>query len=128
MITEKVKRWLRFLVTGVLNTLFSYGVYVALCLAIDYQIAYFFAYAAGVVFSFYLNSLYVFRVATTWAGFLRFPIVYIAQYICSALLLKFLVVDYMIDKFYAPILVSGITLPITYILSKFALNTKNRIE
>jgi len=103
-------------------------VYAALCYAIGYQIAFFIAYTAGVVFSFYLNSIYVFRVATTWASFLRFPIVYIAQYICSALLLNFLVVDYMIDKLYAPILVSVITLPITYIISKFVLNTKNRIE
>lgn len=126
---ERTRRWARFIVGGAANTLFSYAAYFGLCLLIDYQVAYLIAYASGIIFSYYMNVLYVFKTSTSLKSFLKFPIVYIVQYLCSALILGFLVVDLSISKFYAPIIVTAITLPLTYILSKLTLSpTRNNVK
>jgi putative flippase GtrA len=114
-------KFIRFLVSGALNTLLTFGIYFALETVINYQVAYLIAYAAGIVFSYYLNTKFVFNTKTSLRTFIRFPLVYIFQYIFGALLLELLVKKLGAPSAYAPLAVTAITLPMTYFLSKIAL-------
>ena len=121
---QHAKRWTKFLLGGLVNTGLSYAAYLLLKLILPYQVAYFLAYVAGVVFSYVFNSLLVFCVPLSWRRFLAFPLVYVVQYASGALLLSLLVEMLGISKTWAPLLVTATLLPLTYLLSKLLLLRK----
>lgn len=118
-------RMLRFLVGGGLNTAVTYGVYLALHLWLSYQLAFLIAYAAGIVFSYFFNSTVVFRRRMSWSGMLVFPLVYVVQYAISAVVLRG-IVEYMnVPAWIAPLAVSVLLLPLTYVLTRLVVNRFN---
>lgn len=116
------KRIFRFLVTGALNTSLSYALYLALKTIIDYQIAYFLSYAAGITFAYLMSALFVFRKPVSVRAFARFPLVYIIQYVVGAGLLEFLINLVGISATFAPLYIVALTLPLTFLLSRFVLS------
>lgn len=106
---------------GGVNTALTYGIYLALGAIIHYQIAYGIAYVAGVVFSFFFNTRLVFKTRMSLIKFLRYPLVYLVQYIFSALVLMLLVENGWLSEKVAPLLVVLASIPLTYILSKILL-------
>lgn len=110
-----------FLVGGVVNTAFSYGIYLLLNLFFGYHFAYFIAYVLGIAFSYWLNAKFVFRVVLSWRGFFAYPLVYVVQYAASAALLAGLVEHRVIGESLAPLLVTALTVPLTYLLSRYVL-------
>lgn len=119
---KRIKRWPRFLLGGVVNTAFSYGVYLILNTILTYQWAYFIAYAFGVVFAYGFNAVVVFRVPLSWKGLFSYPVVYVVQYAASAFLLGGLVELMGLAESFAPLAVAIVMLPVTYVMSKFVLN------
>lgn len=123
----EVKRWLRFLLGGVVNTAFSYAIYILLNTVLVYQIAYLVSYTLGVIFSYWFNALFVFHVSLTWKGLFLYPSVYVIQYVISAFLLSALVEYAGVMESFAPLLVSIVMVPVTYVISKFVLNSTNLV-
>jgi putative flippase GtrA len=121
-------RVLRFLVGGGLNTAVTYLVYLALHQVLNYQLAFLIAYAAGIVFSYFFNSKVVFQRRMTWTGMLVFPLVYLVQYAVSALVLGAIVEYTAVPSWVAPLLVSVLTLPLTFVLTRFVVNRFNPLE
>lgn len=117
------RRWLRFLCGGVANTLFSYLLYLCLLQLLSYQAAYLAAYVAGIVFAYWLNATFVFQVALSWKGLLAYPVVYLVQYLLAAALLEMLVRVGGVAPAYAPLLVTAVLLPITYLMNKLVLKS-----
>jgi len=113
--------FVRFLLVGVTNTLFSYMLYFLLLTFLTYLPAYSITYCAGIVGSYFLNVKFVFKKRISLIGFLRFPIVYVIQYILGALLLGLLVREFSISPELAMIGVIIVTIPITFLVSRFAL-------
>ncbi len=121
----------RFLLVGATNTLFSYLLYLLLLFALpyvvgstgraDYIAAYTLSYCAGVVLSYFLNTHFVFRKTPSLSSFLKFPFVYLIQYGLGALVLGLLVEQVGIDKKWAGALVSIVTIPVTFLASRFVL-------
>ncbi|HIG39241.1 MAG: GtrA family protein [bacterium] len=120
-----IKRGLKFLLGGGINTAVTYGVYLSLLVLLPYQWAYLIAYALGVVFAYWFNAMFVFKVQLTWRGLFSYPLVYVVQYAVSALLLGTLVEFVQISKIYSPLLVAIIVLPLTYAISRSVLNWSN---
>lgn len=118
---EGAGRGLRFLVGGAINTAFTYAVYLLLKIIIPYQWAYFMAYALGVIFSYWFNARWVFRVPLSWRRLFSYPIVYVLQYLLSALCLGVLVEKLGVSVNLAPICVVVALLPITYLMNHFVL-------
>lgn len=84
-------RIIRFLGTGVVNTVFGYGVYALLVfLATPYLAALLVATVAGVVFNYYTLGRIVFNDSGGRLVFLKFVVAYGAIYIVNAALLAFL--------------------------------------
>lgn len=114
----KMRRWLRFIVGGSINTGFTYVTYLGLNSFLNYQAAYLIAYVAGIIFSYWFNARIVFRVPLSWKGLLTFPAVYIVQYVISAFLLGSLVEHFGKSESIAPILVAMAMIPVSYFMSK----------
>lgn len=111
----------RFLVTGSINTVFCWMVYLLLNLVVPYPAAYTGAYMVGTVFSYFLNTRWVFRVPMNWRTFLQFPSVYVVQYGLGVALVWVLVEAWPRLEPVAPLVVVGLTMPVTFLLSRFIL-------
>lgn len=126
MFKSKLQRWLRFIVGGVVNTAFTYGMYLMLNSLLGYNFAYLIAYGMGVVFAYWFNSVVVFRVPLTWNGLFSYPLVYVVQYVVSALLLGFLVENIGVGESFAPLMVTIGMVPVTYVMTGLLLGWTNR--
>lgn len=112
-------RFARFVIFGAVNTLATYVLYV-LCLSIvRYEAAYTISYAAGIALSYYLNARFVFREPLRWSRALQYPIVYAAQYFLGLGVMYVVVEIAGLSEYLAPIAVLLVSLPFTYVLSKF---------
>jgi len=109
----------RFIIVGVVNTLLSYIIYVFLVYFLSYPVAYTMAYISGIFISYCLNSTFVFKREIRLIKALQYPVVYLVQYVLGMLLLYFLVEACNINQLIAPIIVVLVTVPITFILSRF---------
>ena len=109
-----------FMLMGTLSTLVMLGLYMLLNMIIQYQMAYFLSYVVTVIISYFLNTLFVFKKPVSLRTFLQFPIVYIVQYIISALMLEVMVrIGFSVT--YAPVLIIILLLPLTFFLSRLVL-------
>lgn len=124
-----MKKFVKFIAVGLGGTILSYFCYLLLLEFLTYQQSYFISYALGIVYSYIFNSRYVFKSGLSIKKFLIFPSVYILQYLCSALGLFWLVDKLYLNASYAPIVVSVVTIPITFVVSKFVLErTETRVS
>lgn len=110
-----------FLVTGVTNTAITYGAYLMLAMTLPYPVAYGLSYAGGVGLSYWLNAVFVFRVRTHLRSFFFFPLVYVIQYLISAVAMWLLVEKLMVPKEVAPLIIVTITIPLTFLSSRAVL-------
>lgn len=110
-------RFLRFLLSGVVNTATTYVIYLALLQIIDYRVAYTIAYATGILLAYALNRVFVFRAHRGWSSLLLFPLVYLAQYLASLAIVWVWVDKFGLPKSLAPLLAIIVTVPLTYVLS-----------
>jgi len=110
--------FLRFVISGAINTGSSYLLYLLLLLFLPYSIAYTLSYFSGIVLSYYLNSRFVFHQALDWKKAVQYPLVYAVQYLASFLLLTLFVQVLHISDVIAPILVVLASIPLTFSLSR----------
>ena len=120
------REFLRFLLAGVLNTALTYAIYLLATLAVGYQLAYAVAFLAGVAISYRLSLRYVFRQAGSLKKIARYPLVYLVQYAVGAIVLELLVRHAGVSVPLAPLVVVVLTLPLTFMLSKFVLSGDKR--
>ena len=112
------REFIRFLVVGALNTLLTYVLYLILLAFFSNNLAYSCSYVGGIVFSYYLNVLFVFKKKVSWKSFLRFPVVYIFQYGGILVLINTLVIYGGVTQTVAPLIAIIAAIPLTFLLSK----------
>ena len=124
----KYRSFAIFVLGGVLNTTFSYTIYLIASDFLSYRIAYFLSYLAGILFSYFFNCIFVFKKNVGLKSFFAFPLVYLTQYFIGAILLDGLILGLGITSKYAPLVITALMLPITFLMSKLVLNktAKNR--
>lgn len=116
----------RFLLAGGLNTALTYVLYLALLLTTTHQISYAISFASGIVISYVLGRLFVFKEHQGYRSALMLPFVYLIQYLAGAAVV-WIWVDYLKQSpMLAPAIAIMLTLPLTYFLSKFAFVGKIR--
>lgn len=113
---------LRFLIAGAINTVATYGIYLALLPLLDYTLAYTVAYVAGIALSYVLSTSFVFRVDRTVANMATFPLVYVVQYVLGALVLNLAVRWIGIPRQAALLASIAVTIPVTFFLSRAVLH------
>ena len=111
----------RFLIAGAVNTGLTYALYLLLLGSVRYLIAYSVAYVTGIVLSYFLNALFVFRTGTAISGMMKFPLVYVAQYLLGGLVLWTCVEWLNVRREIGLAISIAVTVPTTYLASKLAL-------
>ncbi|WP_390238796.1 GtrA family protein [Vibrio sp. F74] len=119
-----MKKFTIFVIIGAGGTVFSYIIYLYLNMYLNYNVSFFIAYLLGIVYSYVMNSKIVFKTTLSIKKFSVFPLVYVVQYIFSALLLTFLVDQIRFSESWAPIIIAAITTPVTFLLSQYVLEKK----
>lgn len=113
--------FLRFLVTGCINTAASWGVYLLFNLWLPYAAAYTVAYCFGMVFTYYMNTRWVFRVPMKWSTFMQFPVIFVIRY-CLDLSVLFALVTWLhCPEIFAPLATIAMTMPVGFLMSRFVL-------
>lgn len=108
----------RFIIIGGINTLLSWFFFYLFLKFFSYIIAYTLVYGLGIIFSYYLNTFFVFNKKFEIKKLIQYPIVYLVQYIIGILTIYVLVDEIGINKQMAIIFTTIINIPITFILSK----------
>ena len=98
----------RFVVVGALTTVGTFLLYQLLILALPYWLAFTLSYAAGIAFSFAMNSAVVFKVEMALVGAIRYVFVYLASYGLSLVLLIMAIEWLGMSEVWAPIPVIAI--------------------
>lgn len=114
----------RFLAVGVANTLVYYVVYRLLLLGLPYLPAHLLAFGVGLVFSFFANSLFTFRVRPTWRRFLLFPSTTLVNLLVVTLGTVLLVERGWVDERWATLLMTVAAVPVTFLLTRFVLTAR----
>lgn len=118
------KEFLKFLISGGINTIATYGLYLLFLIVMEYKAAYSLSYIIGILFSYLLNTIFVFKEKVSLMKFIKFPVVYLVQYLINLGILLLLVEYINLPAEIVPIIVIFTTLPITYVLSKHIIKGK----
>lgn len=126
-LTQTHAEILKFIIVGGINTLNYYVVYLLLLklLHIEYMISHITGFIVAFVISYYLNCYFVYRVKPTWRKFISFPITQIVNISLQTVLLYVFVSWLNLPAEIAPCAGLIITIPITFILSKWILKDSN---
>ncbi|CUC97581.1 flippase GtxA [Staphylococcus aureus] len=126
-LTQTHAEILKFIIVGGINTLNYYVVYLLLLklLHIEYMISHITGFLVAFVISYYLNCYFVYRVKPTWRKFISFPITQIVNVSLQTVLLYIFVSWLNLPAEIAPFAGLIITIPITFILSKWILKDSN---
>jgi putative flippase GtrA len=111
--------FVRFIFFGAVNTGITFVMYVFLLWFLSYGIAYTISYAAGILISYWLNAMFVFQEPLRIGRALQYPLVYLLQYLLGLVLLFLLVEVAHVSKIVALLLIVVLTLPITFLLSRY---------
>lgn len=112
----------KFFAVGLMNTLITYLSYLVFLLLFNYSIAYLLSYILGIVVSFVLNSKMVFQTKMTVMKFIQYPLVYIAQFLLGLGLLNVIVSTIGVSEQIAPLIVTIVSIPVTFVISKLILS------
>ncbi|MFG6173404.1 flippase GtxA [Staphylococcus aureus] len=126
-LTQTHAEILKFIIVGGINTLNYYVVYLLLLklLHIEYMISHITGFLVAFVISYYFNCYFVYRVKPTWRKFISFPITQIVNVSLQTVLLYVFVSWLNLPAEIAPFAGLVITIPITFVLSKWILKDSN---
>ena len=118
-----LKEKIKFLLTGTLNSLFTYLIYIFLLnISFHYQFAFIISWLVGLIFTFYLNIKFVF--INFYKGkkkkmFIKFFILSLVQLVFSLFLLDFLIKNLDFNQKFAPLIILFLFYILKFLVSKF---------
>lgn len=119
---EPHKQFLRFLLIGLVNTVATYILYLFLLQFLHYSYAYTITFVVGVVLSYFLTSIFVFKAKLSIRKGISYPLVYLVQYLVGLLVLHICVKMLGLPAWFSGIVVVLVAVPITFVLSRFILS------
>ncbi len=114
----------RYLIWGLANTGLTYLIYLLSLQVFPYLVAYTISYISGIVLSYFFNSILVFKVSLHWKKALKYPLVYLIQYLLGSVLITILVEYFGIAPSIAALLNVIVLLPVSFILTRLILKDK----
>ena len=128
MARNETGRVLRFGMAGFLNTVICYALFVALLRWIPWWPAYAVAFVTGIALSYAMQTLLVFRVRPTWSTALRFPFVYVMQFLVASITMAALIEGFGLAPAWAALLTLGITVPLSYVAVRWTLTASGQVQ
>ncbi|VTU13733.1 GtrA-like protein [Variovorax sp. SRS16] len=111
--------FVRFLVSGGVNTLGTYLLYLALLQVLPYWQSYAIAFVSGIALAYVLNRFFVFGAPRSEKKAAMLPLVYLAQYLLGALIVYLWVDVLHLPAAMAPLASILITIPLTFAASRW---------
>src|SRR5699024_3867291 len=113
----------KFIIVGGINTFNYYIVYLILfkLVGINYLVRYVSGFVISFIISYYLNCHFVYKVTPTWRKFIQFPLTQVVNMGMQTMLLYIFVKWFHISSVIAPFAGLIITIPVTFVLSKYIL-------
>lgn len=117
---------IKFVIVGGINTFNYYVVYLLLLkmLNVQYLVSHITGFIVALIISYYLNCYFVYKVQPTLRKFLQFPVTQLVNVGMQTLLLFIFVRFFHINSVIAPFAGLIITIPVTFILSKYILRDR----
>ncbi|CAM3145069.1 GtrA family protein [Staphylococcus argensis] len=117
---------IKFIIVGGINTFNYYVVYLLLLKIcnIHYIVSHITGFIVALIISYYLNCYFVYKVQPTLRKFLQFPVTQLVNVGMQTLLLFIFVRFFHINSVIAPFAGLIITIPVTFILSKYILQDR----
>lgn len=109
---------LRFVLVGGVNTAAYYGLYLLLRGWIGYLPAHVAAFVLATVGSFFLNTLFTYRVRPTLRRFLLFPLSTVANFVVTTAGVVVLVEYAGLDERVAPLVAAAVAIPVTFLVAR----------
>lgn len=118
--------FVRFLISGGLNTALTYVAYLFLLQVANYTTAFTAAYLLGIVIAFTINRSFVFQTHRGWRSIALFPLVYLAQYLTSIAVIWLSIREIHLPAQIAPLIAIATSIPVTFVLSQLVFGKNNR--
>jgi len=111
----------RFVQVGLINTVGTYLLYLALIQILPYVVAYSIGFVVGILFSASMNARYSFAICLSGRTLIRFVVIYVINFTLCMQLLIFCVEVIGIHPTIAPLVVLALFTPINFLCSRVAL-------
>src|SRR5688500_18400095 len=118
MTKKNYSEFIRFILSGLVNTATSYAIYYLLLLVVSYQVAFFASSLLGIIISYYINTIFTFKEKIQLSKLMQYPLVYIVQYITGAIGLWFFVEKLGCNRYVIPIVITIMNIPLTFLMSR----------
>ena len=115
----------RFVLVGGINWILTFGIYAMMLLILPYSVSYSIAYLAGIFISYYLNTRFVFKSNFSIRKAVKYPMVYLLQYIAGLVALYAMVDILHVNKLIASPLTIIITIPLTFAMSRWVIKERH---
>lgn len=122
MVAERAARsgfFGRFLLSGALNTLLTYALYLLLLDTLGPRWSYTAAFVSGIVLAYVLNRVFVFKAHTGWRSAVAMPLIYALQFGLGLAAVEVWIAWLHWPETLAPLCAIAVTLPCTYLLSRY---------
>ena len=113
-----MNQFVRYLVVGGLNTAVCYVIYLLLLDFTGHNIAFTIDYLFGIVFSYFLQLKFVFQAEGSIKKFVKFPGVYVIQYLIGLVALNVVIDKFGVAEEFALIFAIIVPIPVVYLLSR----------
>ena len=120
---SKLRQAWRFGLVGVLNTGIYYALYLPLIMVVPYVIAHVLAWVVAMTISFYLNSVFTYRVTPSLRSFVLYPLTNIPNALVSTLGVVSFVEALGVSEQLAPLLAGLIAVPATFFITRWILTS-----
>lgn len=109
----------RFLLSGAFNTLSTYALYLLVLGTLGPRWSYAAAFATGVILAYVLNRVFVFKTHAGWRSVFAMPLIYALQFGLGLAAVAVWTAWLRWPATLAPIGAIAVTLPCTYLLSRY---------
>lgn len=127
-INIEFKRFLRFVIVGIINTFNYYGIYLLLLKVFhcNYLFSHLTGFICSLIISYFLNCYLVYNVTPTWQKFIVFPLTQVVNMVTQTILLYLFVDIFSIEEVWAPFPALIFTIPITYLITTYILTKEHK--
>jgi putative flippase GtrA len=116
----KKSQFIRFTIAGSINTAISYIIYLILLTQLPYAWSYTISYICGILIAYFMGRKFIFKEHNGILTILTIPYIYIIQYLFGMVVIWLWVDTLGLPKYPAPLVVTILSLPMTYILTRIA--------
>ncbi len=110
--------FVRFLIGGISNTVFTYAIYLLLLMFFPAMPSYIASFIIGIISGYVINSLFVFSSKLNLKRFAVFPLVQLVNLLAGSAILWIGINTIGLDARVAPLLSIAATIPINFVLSR----------